>query len=380
MKSSACIFFLFLLLSPALFSALAAAGEGGADDTWARLVEKAAGEGDYGRALDYLSRIELSQPDNPYLQKQKSFLLVRWGERLYGNKNFSRATEVLLEAAEIFPGNTAAYRILGEISYYSQRLEEARRYWEKVLKYSPGETQIRQRLEQLKRELSVEDNLSFSSLANFDIRYHAGSPDYDISDIQGFLLDAYQDIGYDFNYYPRRPIVVILYPEEEFEKLKDTPRWLGGLYDGKIRLPVRTGQLAPVDFNKILWHEYTHAIIHDIAGNNCPVWLHEGLAQYQESKIGSIDLQPLDRALAGNNIFSLAELNKSFGFGLPAGQVRRAYAQAYSFVDFLIRRYGFWRISLILEKLKEDANWINVVENEFVRALADLEKEWIESL
>ena len=349
-------------------------GEEAAD--WNKLLEKAVREERYGQALDYLGRIEVKQPGDPSIRIAKIQLLTQLGRQLYREKKYSQARDILLDALDLNPANYAALVTLGEIAYYTQRLEKAEDYWTQALALRPGDQRIAGLLKRLRKEQAVEGKLNFSNLANFDIRFHAGDKDYDIYDIQSYLLEAYREIGYDFGFYPSRSLVVILYTKEEFDRLRSTPRWVGGIYDGRIRLPVKSGGLSSSVFKKILWHEYTHALIHDLAGDNCPTWLHEGLAQHEEAKVAPVDQRAFETALEKGTLLSLSALNGAFAFSQPPETVNLAYAQAYSLTDYLIRKYGFWRINLILKRIKEGANWKKAFRDELIMTVPEIEREW----
>ncbi len=370
-KTPILIVCLSLLLASSIF---------GAGTKWAELVELAAQRGDYGSALDYLRRLEVGEPENPSLREARIGLLKALGNQYYQKRDFRRARETYLEALDIEPKNFGVLRMLGEIAYFSQRLEDAAAYWNEALSLQPGNRELASLLEKLKQESSVEISLDSSFLGHFDIRYTSRSDAYHIKEIENWLMEAYREIGYDFNYYPGRPVVVLLYTREEFGRIRQTPSWVGALYDGKVRLPVSGDELSPLDIKKILWHEYTHAVINDRTGNNCPRWLHEGLAQYQEAKVSPIDLPDLGQELDRGRLIPLSKLDQAFGYDQPAARVRQAYAQAYSLVGYLVNRYGFWRINAILKELNSGKNWRAVFQNEFLCPISDLEEQWQEKL
>ncbi|MDP8235821.1 MAG: peptidase MA family metallohydrolase [Candidatus Erginobacter occultus] len=365
-----------IIFAACFLSLFLASSSGAAGTKWAELVERAAERGDYGSALDYLRRLEVREPDNPSLREARIGLLKALGNQYYRKGDFRRARETYLEALDIAPENFGVLRMLGEIAYFSQRLEDAATYWNEALALQPGDRELARLLKKLNNESAVEAELDASSLANFDIRYTSRSEAYHIKEIENWLMEAYREIGYDFNYYPPTPVVVLLYTREEFARIRRTPSWVGALYDGKVRLPVSGDDLSPRDIKKILWHEYTHAVINARTGNNCPRWLHEGLAQYQEAKVDPVDLPDLGQELDRGRLIPLGELDRAFAFDQSVGRVRLAYAQAYSLVGYLINRYGFWRINAILEELGKGKGWRAVFENEFLFPVSDLEEEW----
>ena len=356
------------------------AGDDASGQTWWRLVEQANANEDYVSALDYLSRIEKNEPDNPDLIKARVSLLNNLGNKYYQERDLSRARYAFLEALEIDPVNFITLRMLGEIAYFSQRLNDAKQYWDEALAIKPDDQSLITLIRKLEKENEVEGKLESSSLANFDIRYHGSDSSVNVYDIQGDLLEAYQEVGYDFNYYPVRSIVVLLYTGPEFSQIRNTPNWVGALYDGKIRLPVKGEQPEGASIKTILWHEYTHALINDATGNNCPRWLHEGLAQYQQAKVAPIDQSLLDSALRNGDLIPLSQLDQAFGFNQSAAKARLAYAQAYSLTEYLVGKYGFWKINVILQEMKKGRGWRDVFEDEFLMPVPELEKEWKEEI
>ena len=355
-------------------------GDDPSGETWWQLVERANRNEEYVSALDYLSRIEINQPDNPELARARVTILNNLGNKYYQEGDIARARDVFLEALEIDPANFVTLRMLGEISYFSQHLDDAERYWKEALAVKAGDPSLRAQLTKLNKEKKVEGKLNSSSLANFDIRYHGGDSSYDIYDIQSNLLEAYQEIGYDFNYYPIGSIVVLLYTGEEFSRLRDAPHWVGALNDGKIRLPVRSDQLDGDEIKAILWHEYTHSLIKDETNNNCPRWLHEGLAQHEQAKVIPVDVSPLDGAIRQGKLIPLSQLDRAFGFDQSGGAARLAYAEAYSLTEYLLEKYGFWKINVILQELKKGRGWRDVFEEELLMPVSELEKEWREAI
>ena len=60
--------------------------------------------------------------------------------------------------------------------------------------------------------------------------------------------------------------------------------WVGGLYDGAIRVPVRNFTASEGEIRKKLFHEYTHVAVRSVT-NRCPTWLNEGLGSLYGSAV-----------------------------------------------------------------------------------------------
>ena len=85
------------------------------------------------------------------------------------------------------------------------------------------------------------------------------------------LEDAYGEVGRAFSHYPDQEIQVILYSDQQFQEVTDAPGWSGGVYDGKIRMPIGGIEKETPGLRRILYHEYTHAVVRDIT-KRCPTW------------------------------------------------------------------------------------------------------------
>jgi hypothetical protein len=90
-------------------------------------------------------------------------------------------------------------------------------------------------------------------------------------------------IGQVLSTYPNQPISIVLYTTEQFRDITRAPIWAGGAYDGTVRVPMRGALANPQELDRVLAHEYTHALVHSLAPRNVPAWLHEGLAAALET-------------------------------------------------------------------------------------------------
>ena len=83
--------------------------------------------------------------------------------------------------------------------------------------------------------------------------------------------------------YPPASVPVVLYSGEQFRDITRAPPWAAGAYDGIIRVPVRGALENPAELNRVLAHEFVHALVRSIAPRAVPTWLNEGLATALES-------------------------------------------------------------------------------------------------
>lgn len=104
------------------------------------------------------------------------------------------------------------------------------------------------------------------------------------------LEQAYQEIGRTFSYYPDRTILAVLYTDQQFRDVTQSPAWTKALFDGKIHLPIGGPIENEALLKKVVYHEYTHALVHQLSRGKTPTWLNEGLALYFEEGKSSTEI------------------------------------------------------------------------------------------
>ena len=158
--------------------------------------------------------------------------------------------------------------------------------------------------------------------------------------------------------------------------------WIGGIFDGKIRIRGKNLQLT--DIKRILYHEYTHAVVYYATkGQNIPLWFHEGIAQYMEpeSEITILEKGLLCRDLKKVGLFSLNKINKGFMDKKNQTGVRLAYAQSKSIIFFIEKFYGGqYMINLIIKEFSNEKDFKEILKNLLLCDMDEFKNRWIEYL
>jgi tetratricopeptide (TPR) repeat protein len=267
------------------------------------------------------------------------------------------------------PKTPDAYTLIGDIEYASQRLERARLAWEKAQQLSPS-AGVAKRLSRLKSEAAVEQKLARAGNAYFDLRYQDEMSPKQADELLEALMDARKMVGREFRFWPDRRMVVLIYSKAGFAKVRRGPEWAVGVYDGKIRV-----QYPMPGFRSTLVHEYTHAIIHHLAGNHCPRWLNEGLAEFEESKLERPSLESLRVAFRADELISIHALDSALR-DKDWHRAHLAYEQSYTLASYLADTYPFYRIKLVLEQLGAGASIEQAINSELHTSLSQIEEAW----
>jgi hypothetical protein len=159
---------------------------------------------------------------------------------------------------------------------------------------------------------------------------------------------AYWRIGESLSTFPSRPISLVLYTGEQFRDITRSPSWAAGAYDGTIRVPVRGALDNAEELDRVLAHEFVHALVATIAPGSVPTWLNEGLATALESDSLDWARQRVSSAPA----MSLVTLRSSFG-RMSGAQAQVAYATSALAVRQLLDEAGGFAIANLLRDLGE---------------------------
>lgn len=120
-------------------------------------------------------------------------------------------------------------------------------------------------------------------------------------------------------------------------------------------------------------HELTHLILKDIAGKNTiPLWLNEGLANY-EASITSISNEFLVKSIKEGKHILLGDILHMTNY--PEGKEARElfYAQSEKMTEFLITQYGREKFRKFCDLLFKDKSFKDALASAYGKDFRDLE-------
>ncbi len=285
----------------------------------------------------------------------------------------------LTRALEINPREATAYQFLGELNYRNDDLESAISCWEKAVELNPSNNGLQARLERVRKEHNTEKDFKRDVTSHFRVKYEGKGKIEAGRIVLRILDDAYREIGHALSYYPDQEIEVILYSGKQFREVTDAPGWSRGIYDGKIRIPIGGIEHETPGLRKLLYHEYTHAVVRTIT-SRVPTWLNEGLAQYFEGReIDGRRMEMLRQIAQAGQLPPLSNLEGSF-LELDANQAMVAYLISLSSVRYMIDSFGVYRVKGILEEMAEGADTDTAIRSGTMLSLEEFEQLWKRSL
>lgn len=347
-----------------------------------------ANSGEFRQAAARL-RVALSlAPDDPVLRRNLQAVLFNWGladlaadkpddagdhlqqaaelgDRLEVLKalggtylrlaDYDHAVPTLERVLQIAPSDTNTMLALADVYLKQDKRPQALDLLQRAKDAGASGTELDKRLGQLSREVDAEWDFVQLQSPHFQVSL---ADDQDTSTVRQVLYtleDAYYAVGAKLYFYPDGRTPVVLYTQQDFHAVTQTPDWAGAAFDGRIKVPVRG--LTPDDRNlaRILQHEYAHSLVARLSGARCPVWLNEGIAVWAEEAEDGERQTWAENTIADQELFGLDELNGSFA-NFPVQRAEVAYAESYLAVRDLIDGYGARKISALLEALRRTGN------------------------
>ncbi len=314
----------------------------------------------------------------------------------YSQQRFDEAEQWAKRAVRTDPEQVHATALLGDLAYLSHDLKSAKGFWEEALELNPRLVSIRRQITQAEMEIELEKELEPASVGSVRVRFPSSLAPEQQERIVAELTRATEELAPFFQYRPKRPLTVLIYPREVFYGTTQLPTEVLGLFDGKIRIPDEAAPSVPVGlgrdngaWNRVLWHEYAHALVYDLSNGRAPHWLHEGLAQEAEriaegstTGVKSTGVRPpSNRGQTPLPQTPLPPLRQLFGIAerpgeavvMPTGQF---YSASHRLIRFLLEAKGWDRMRVYLKGLGQGQSVEEATQAVYGWTLTALEKKW----
>jgi tetratricopeptide (TPR) repeat protein len=297
------------------------------------------------------------------------------GEELLDAWRIGQAQELAAQALKEDPQSVVALDFDARVKFYQGRYPEALVVIERALAIDSS-NQRRQALK-LFTQLTVDVHKSLK-------RYESAHFILFLDDKRDGILaphaletleKSYQAVGVELGFYPKEKVRVEIAPDAASFNAISTL---------SLRDIEETGAVGICKFNKLMiispralsfgyrWldslsHEYLHYAIVGLSNNQAPIWLHEGMARFYETRWRKPAAQAdaaedyltpanqtlLVHALAKNEFVGFKKMEPSLIHLDTPEQVQLAYAEAASAVDFINQSKGRAGIRELLGTLND---------------------------
>ncbi|MDD5226451.1 MAG: peptidase MA family metallohydrolase [Candidatus Omnitrophica bacterium] len=301
--------------------------------------------------------------------------------KFFEKNEFELAREALKESLSLEPRNALALELLGEIENLQQNFKMAENYYKQSYLVSPS-TRLRQKIEKIQKENLVEKDLDTYDEEHFIIKYRKGEQGYEGYWLKNLLRDAYRQISQDFGAYFNHKTTVLFYSGNEFHDVTGQSLWVGGLYDGKIRLPAYRQGFRELDLRAAAVHEMTHAFVASLSGMRAPPWIHEGLAEYEQNKIQPVNTTVFNAAIRTKTLMPMSRLlSETLRIEkMDPLEVALFYQEVFELVRYMVERFQMYRMKEILLKFKEGKPAEQAIEEVLGMSTSQLEYEWLSAI
>ena len=182
------------------------------------------------------------------------------------------------------------------------------------------------------------------------------------------------------------PIHIIVYNNSgEFQDWHSVGLdWVGGeaFPDYGITTQIVTSKLPDSYWlNAVIPHELSHLYLYQAAYNPTapiPVWLNEGIAQYNQFTKEGTDYLVKEAARAGK-LIPLTSLAAGFGQH-DEPRIRLSYAEGLSAVEYLVKTYGEEGLSRLLAAYKQGLPTDKAFQQALGVSMGQFQQDWAESV
>ena len=202
---------------------------------------------------------------------------------------------------------------------------------------------------------------------------------------------SYQVLGKILGHFPKQKVRVEIYPDRiPFSRI--SPLTLKDI--------MTSGTVALCKYNRIMmispgslvrgysWmdtlsHEYTHYLLSSKSYNNAPLWLHEGIAKYLETRwrkdagyMTPIMETILADGLANDYMVALEDMMPSLAKLKNAEDVQLAYAEVATMVDYMAQQNGEAVLAQLATQLAEGSPFEMALESLIGKSLDEFQADW----
>jgi tetratricopeptide (TPR) repeat protein len=312
--------------------------------------------------------------DDPMIIKNLAFSQIAL-------EDFSAALETLTPLSsdkEVARTLKGLYLKLGDLNYGSGETGRTIDFFQKAYALDPTDDRLAETLVKLRAEDEAESGMERKEGRHFLVKFD-GAENAVAGHLIGLLLEeAYYKVGADLGFYPSDILEAVLYPGVRFHDITKSPSWSGAIYDGRIKIPAGGLTEETEALERVIFHEYTHALVHRLSGGRAPMWLNEGLAQYEEDK-SVAGYGDVIKGMAEEGGVALKRLEGSF-MGFDRRGAEGAYLLSLSVTSYIIDEFGISSAKRILEELSSGVSLDEAISASIYLSYDDLERSWLESV
>jgi len=228
--------------------------------------------------------------------------------------------------------------IAGEAAWLSDDSARALDYWRSSLDLRP-DADLDRLYQRVQKEAKNDQSAEKLYGVNVVLRYDRNAVSTDAARLMlGAVDDTIATVSAQLGCYAEEKIVTIIQSRDAYRKATDAAEWTGGLFDGRIRVPVVDGQGMDAGMRRILAHETTHACLSMMG--HWPAWFQEGMAQKLSGDVLTPALrQAIAKMTRDGSLPRLGNLRQDWS-RLDVQHAQVAYALSLAAVEIFYENHG----------------------------------------
>lgn len=207
-------------------------------------------------------------------------------------------------------------------------------------------------------------------------------------EIQEIAENFYPKVTSDLGYSSKRKIIIwFCESRKDFDRAINAPiqDWaVGCAYPLQARIVILDPAFSKdrrVNLSRLLKHEIVHVIFGLYIGENLrsvPRWFNEGLAMYVADDWSYGHYWAILTGTLSNSLISLFALSEEFPQSESRAQI--AYAQCYSIIAFMVKRYGDSALKECIHLISEGRDFDTALASATGVDISWLESVWLKDL
>jgi tetratricopeptide (TPR) repeat protein len=334
-------------------------------------------EDDYGTYKTIRKGVEQFSPGNGRFH-------ARIGEICGRKYRFAEAVDMARLAVKTDPRQWHGYTILGMNLLRLGHESVGRAHLKRAFDRDPFNVWTINML----RVLDVLAGFETRRTAHFTVRMHASDADILWPYLKPLLEESWDTLTAKYGFTPEGPILVEIFREHEdfavrTSGLPDIGPLVGVCFGRIITLDSPWALKPPRSMNwqEIVWHEFTHVITLQMTRNRLPRWLSEGISVYEEHQgrpeWGRKQDMELVKAVQENRILPMKNLNEGFSKAESPEDLGFAYYQSSLVVEYIVDKYGFDSLKGLITQYGTPKDAEDIFVTVFQDSLASFEKGFI---
>ncbi len=268
------------------------------------------------------------------------------------------------------PKNGELLELASQIAFYKGEYEEALKLIKSAIEGGGDEDKRRGFALFVEQTLGVISLLKRYESPHFIISLEEKQDGFLVDYITHTLEDTFKLMAEHYGFQPKEKIRVEIFPDAKAFYFASS----------LSARDIEIGAVGQAEFNKLMvlspaalvhgyrWmdaisHEYMHYLIMKMTANKAPIWFHEGLAKYEETRwrSGPSYLSPLyqtllARAVADRKLIRFEKMEPSLVRLETPEEVQLAYAQAASAIEFIIAKVDHQGLKEIMRSMAAKSN------------------------